>query len=165
MAADVSIIAALFAGLLSFLSPCVLPLVPPYLVYLAGATIEHVATGEAPASSRRAVMLSALAFVCGFSTVFVTLGATALAAVHGSRISITQARTRKLANAQGNADRRDLSSVGDPARAGPRCARCASRDSRRRSRTRRANGGRDEGLTSRASSDALQKNEVNADFA
>ena len=60
MAADVTIFAALFAGLLSFLSPCVLPLVPPYLVYLAGATIEHVATGEAPASSRRAAMLSAL---------------------------------------------------------------------------------------------------------
>jgi cytochrome c biogenesis protein CcdA len=40
---DVSIPAALIAGLVSFLSPCVLPLVPPYLVYLTGATIEHVA--------------------------------------------------------------------------------------------------------------------------
>src|SRR4029453_3963545 len=40
---DVSIPAALIAGLVSFLSPCVLPLVPPYLIYLTGATIEHVA--------------------------------------------------------------------------------------------------------------------------
>ena len=51
---DVSIPAALIAGLVSFLSPCVLPLVPPYLIYLTGATIEHVATGEqaAPRSAR-----------------------------------------------------------------------------------------------------------------
>src|SRR6202161_1416349 len=74
---DVSIPAALIAGLVSFLSPCVLPLVPPYLVYLTGATIEHVANDEAVASSRRAVMVSAFMFVLGFSTVFVTLGASA----------------------------------------------------------------------------------------
>src|ERR1700749_2005953 len=74
---DVSIPAALIAGLVSFLSPCVLPLVPPYLIYLTGATIEHVANGEASASSRRAVMVSAVAFVLGFSTVFVALGASA----------------------------------------------------------------------------------------
>ncbi len=43
---DVSIPAALIAGLVSFLSPCVLPLVPPYLIYLTGATIEHVANDE-----------------------------------------------------------------------------------------------------------------------
>ncbi|MCQ6483047.1 hypothetical protein NPN19_24750, partial [Vibrio parahaemolyticus] len=41
MASEVSILAALVAGIISFLSPCVLPLVPPYLVYLTGATIEH----------------------------------------------------------------------------------------------------------------------------
>ena len=49
---DVSIPAALVAGLVSFLSPCVLPLVPPYLVYLTGATIEHVANNEAASSSQ-----------------------------------------------------------------------------------------------------------------
>ena len=43
MAADVTIFAALFAGLVSFLSPCVLPLVPPYLVYLAGTSLERLA--------------------------------------------------------------------------------------------------------------------------
>src|SRR3979411_245168 len=74
---DVSIPAALIAGLVSFLSPCVLPLVPPYLIYLTGATIEHVANGETAASSKRAVMISALMFVLGFSTVFVALGASA----------------------------------------------------------------------------------------
>jgi cytochrome c-type biogenesis protein len=74
---NVSIPAALIAGLVSFLSPCVLPLVPPYLIYLTGATIEHVANAETEASSRRAVMISALLFVLGFSTVFVLLGASA----------------------------------------------------------------------------------------
>jgi len=74
---DVSIPAALIAGLVSFLSPCVLPLVPPYLVYLTGATIEHVANDEAISASRRAVLASAIMFVLGFSTVFVALGASA----------------------------------------------------------------------------------------
>ena len=74
---DVSIPAALIAGLVSFLSPCVLPLVPPYLIYLTGATIEHVANDETPSASRRAVMMSAGMFVLGFSTVFVALGASA----------------------------------------------------------------------------------------
>ena len=74
---DVSIPAALIAGLVSFLSPCVLPLVPPYLIYLTGATIEHVANDETTQASKRAVMTSALMFVLGFSTVFVALGASA----------------------------------------------------------------------------------------
>src|SRR5215813_12067142 len=77
MIQNVSIPAALIAGLVSFLSPCVLPLVPPYLIYLTGATIEHVANEEKSTSSRRAVMISALLFVLGFSTVFVLLGASA----------------------------------------------------------------------------------------
>src|ERR1700746_2776020 len=74
---DVSIPAALIAGLVSFLSPCVLPLVPPYLVYLTGATLEHLASEQSAAASRRAVMMSAALFVLGFSTVFVALGASA----------------------------------------------------------------------------------------
>ncbi|MBN9585666.1 MAG: cytochrome C biogenesis protein [Afipia sp. 62-7] len=77
MITDVSIPAALVAGIISFLSPCVLPLVPPYLIYLTGATIEHVANDEGQSASKRAVMLSALVFVLGFSTVFVALGASA----------------------------------------------------------------------------------------
>jgi len=74
---DVSFPAALIAGLVSFLSPCVLPLVPPYLIYLTGATIEHVANDEPDRAARRAVMICAVLFGRGFSTVFVALGASA----------------------------------------------------------------------------------------
>jgi cytochrome c-type biogenesis protein len=77
MTADVSILAALFAGLLSFLSPCVLPLVPPYLVYLAGASIGRLAEAEAAPRVRRETIVAALLFVAGFSTIFVALGAAA----------------------------------------------------------------------------------------
>src|SRR5277367_6584774 len=74
---DVSVPAALIAGIISFLSPCELPLVPPYLIYLTGSTIEHVANDETKSTSRRTVMISAVMFVLGFSTVFVALGASA----------------------------------------------------------------------------------------
>jgi cytochrome c-type biogenesis protein len=73
---DVSLPAAGLAGLLSFLSPCVLPLVPPYLCFLAGTTIEELAS-EGERRARRDVLLAGLLFVGGFSTVFVLLGATA----------------------------------------------------------------------------------------
>ena len=77
MTADVTIFYALVAGIVSFLSPCVLPLVPPYLIYLTGATIEHLENEETESASKRAVMISAVMFVLGFSTVFVALGASA----------------------------------------------------------------------------------------
>jgi cytochrome c-type biogenesis protein len=77
MAADVTILAALLAGALSFLSPCVLPLVPPYLVYLTGASLERLADREAERVVRRDTVFAAGLFVAGFSTVFITLGATA----------------------------------------------------------------------------------------
>jgi cytochrome c-type biogenesis protein len=79
MAADVTIAAALLAGLLSFLSPCVLPLVPPYLVYLAGASLERRADAVPTQRSRRETVIAALLFVAGFSTVFVAFGASASA--------------------------------------------------------------------------------------
>jgi cytochrome c-type biogenesis protein len=79
MAADVTIAAAFLAGLLSFLSPCVLPLVPPYLVYLAGASLERLADAEPESDVRRDAIGAALLFVAGFSTVFVALGASASA--------------------------------------------------------------------------------------
>jgi cytochrome c-type biogenesis protein len=79
MAADVSIFAALFAGVISFLSPCVLPLVPPYLVYLAGSSLERLAGAEPPPRVKRDTILAAVLFVLGFSTVFVALGAGASA--------------------------------------------------------------------------------------
>jgi cytochrome c-type biogenesis protein len=84
MAADVTIFAALFAGLLSFLSPCVLPLVPPYLVYLAGTSLERFADAEPEPRVRWETVGAACLFVAGFSTVFVALGASA--SVFGSLI-------------------------------------------------------------------------------
>ncbi|TAN59838.1 MAG: cytochrome c biogenesis protein CcdA [Magnetospirillum sp.] len=65
---DVSLLGALGAGALSFLSPCVLPLIPAYLVFLGGE-----------AATARRVMPSAIAFVLGFASVFIAMGATATA--------------------------------------------------------------------------------------
>jgi cytochrome c-type biogenesis protein len=73
---EISLAAAAGAGLLSFLSPCVLPLAPPYLCYLAGATIEDL-SDEGKPSARRDMLIASLLFVLGFSTVFVAMGATA----------------------------------------------------------------------------------------
>lgn len=77
MSADVSYLAALIAGLVSFLSPCVLPLVPPYLVYLAGASLERFEAREDEPRVKRETVMAAVLFVLGFSTVFVALGASA----------------------------------------------------------------------------------------
>jgi cytochrome c-type biogenesis protein len=79
MTPDVPIVAALIAGALSFLSPCVLPLVPPYLVYLTGTSLERLAGGGATPVARRGTVMAALLFVLGFGTVFVALGAGASA--------------------------------------------------------------------------------------
>jgi cytochrome c-type biogenesis protein len=79
MAADVTIPAALLAGLISFLSPCVLPLVPPYLVYLSGLSLERLADAEPEPRVKRETFTAALLFVLGFTTVFVALGASASA--------------------------------------------------------------------------------------
>lgn len=72
---SISIAGAFLGGLLSFLSPCVLPLVPPYLCFLAGVSFEEL-TEEKSVNNKR-VFVTALAFVLGFTTVFVMLGATA----------------------------------------------------------------------------------------
>lgn len=77
MVENVTIIAAMLAGLVSFLSPCVLPLVPPYLVYLTGTSFERLADAEPEPAVRRETVIAALLFVAGFSTVFVALGASA----------------------------------------------------------------------------------------
>jgi cytochrome c-type biogenesis protein len=77
---EVSLAGAWFAGLLSFLSPCVLPLVPPYLCFLGGLTLDRLAEEQDVSSAAaRRVFVAALAFVLGFTTVFVALGATASA--------------------------------------------------------------------------------------
>jgi len=65
------------AGVLSFLSPCVLPLVPPYLTYMGGASFEQLRGDDRAVHAR--VVLTSLFFILGFSAVFITLGATATA--------------------------------------------------------------------------------------
>lgn len=79
-AIELSYAAAAGGGLLSFLSPCVLPLAPAYLCFLAGTSLENFTDSDAPdpAMTRRAAVMS-VAFVLGFSTVFVLLGASASA--------------------------------------------------------------------------------------
>jgi cytochrome c-type biogenesis protein len=69
MSAEVSFAAAFVAGLLSIASPCVLPLIPIYLAHLAG-----ISAGQDVASTRRRVLANAVAYVLGFSLVFVLLG-------------------------------------------------------------------------------------------
>ncbi len=68
-----AMIVALVAGILSFLSPCVLPIVPPYLAYMGGMTMGEMTDREAPKSA----IIPALFFVMGLSTVFLFLGFTA----------------------------------------------------------------------------------------
>jgi cytochrome c-type biogenesis protein len=77
MPIDVTHWGALFAGLVSFLSPCVLPLVPPYLCYMTGVGLDQLMGDSDEVVARRTIVYSSVAFVLGFSTVFVTMGATA----------------------------------------------------------------------------------------
>ncbi|WP_417668644.1 cytochrome c biogenesis CcdA family protein [Roseibium sp.] len=77
MLQDVTIWGAVLAGLLSFVSPCVLPLVPPYLGYLAGVSLEELTGDSDDKAASRRVFFASLAFVAGFATVFVMLGASA----------------------------------------------------------------------------------------
>ena len=73
---DVSLAGAFLAGLISFLSPCVLPLVPGYISMLSGIGVEQLRQGQQPKSG---LFASALSFVVGFSVVFVSFGASASA--------------------------------------------------------------------------------------
>lgn len=77
MGLDVSIWGAFVAGLLSFVSPCVLPLVPPYLCFLAGVTLDELTGEDSDTVPRAKIFFSSAAFVLGFTTVFVILGASA----------------------------------------------------------------------------------------
>lgn len=78
MPLEAGLLASLGAGILSFLSPCILPLVPPYLCFLAGTSMQGLAENPTAAVTTR-VVARALAFVLGFSCVFVALGASASA--------------------------------------------------------------------------------------
>jgi cytochrome c-type biogenesis protein len=86
----VTLLAAFGAGLLSFISPCVLPLIPGYLSYISGLSVDEMRgvtttqTGvvRTASATRERVVLSSLAFILGFSLVFVSLGASASAIGH-----------------------------------------------------------------------------------
>lgn len=93
MEENVTLLAAFGAGLLSFISPCVLPLIPGYLSYISGLSLDEMrgtavagsgaaVAVAAPAHARRRVLLSSLAFILGFSLVFISLGASATAIGH-----------------------------------------------------------------------------------
>jgi cytochrome c-type biogenesis protein len=79
--ADIPLLTVIAGGALSFLSPCVLPLVPPYLCYMAGVSVEDFRGSAVPRRGRgnaaRGVSLPRCSFTLGFATVFVALGAGA----------------------------------------------------------------------------------------
>jgi cytochrome c-type biogenesis protein len=76
---NVTLLAALAAGFLSFVSPCVLPLIPGYVSFVSGVSLEEMGGESAARASRLQVFTTSLAFVFGFSIVFVALGASASA--------------------------------------------------------------------------------------
>lgn len=78
MSNDLNLLAALFAGFISFLSPCVLPLIPGYISFISGVSLESLQQGAGRESLRR-TFVSSLWFVFGFSVVFIALGASATA--------------------------------------------------------------------------------------
>jgi cytochrome c-type biogenesis protein len=72
----VSLISAFVAGVASFISPCVLPLVPGYISFISGVSLDRLRQ-EQTESTRRSVILASLIFIAGFSTIFILLGASA----------------------------------------------------------------------------------------
>ena len=77
---EITFFGAFVAGLLSFVSPCVLPLIPAYISFLGGASLgQLIEEGGVNSATQRRVFYSAFAFVLGFSTIFISLGATATA--------------------------------------------------------------------------------------
>jgi cytochrome c-type biogenesis protein len=76
--ANVNILTAFLAGLVSFVSPCVLPLIPAYLSFLTGSSLEEL-KAQSDSASRARVMGHALAFVAGFTVVFMAIGLSASA--------------------------------------------------------------------------------------
>ena len=75
--ADVDFFVAFASGVFSFLSPCVLPLIPSYLSFVSGVSLEEMRSDQAVARVRSRVVLNSLAFIAGFSLVFISLGASA----------------------------------------------------------------------------------------
>ncbi|MGH7451354.1 MAG: cytochrome c biogenesis CcdA family protein, partial [bacterium] len=77
MDSNVTYLAALFAGFISFISPCVLPLVPAYISFISGVSMDELRNAERQQQMTLRLMISSLLFIGGFTLVFVLLGATA----------------------------------------------------------------------------------------
>ena len=77
MVPEASLMAAFLAGLLSFVSPCVLPLVPSYVTYITGLSLDQLTDAVGRHRVRKPIILNALLFIIGFSSVFVAFGASA----------------------------------------------------------------------------------------
>lgn len=75
--ADVNVFVAFGAGIFSFLSPCVLPLIPSYLSFVSGVSLEEMRGDQALRRVRWRLVLNSVAFIAGFSLIFVSLGASA----------------------------------------------------------------------------------------
>ncbi len=74
---NISLFAAFTAGLISFISPCVLPLIPAYLSFISGVSVEEMKSRDKKSQALKKVSLNTVLFVLGFSVVFVALGASA----------------------------------------------------------------------------------------
>ncbi|MCX5723358.1 MAG: cytochrome c biogenesis CcdA family protein [Nitrospirae bacterium] len=74
---NISLLAAFSAGLLSFVSPCVLPLVPSYISYITGLSIEQLTDATVRSKFKKSIIVNALLFIAGFTAVFVSFGASA----------------------------------------------------------------------------------------
>lgn len=72
---NVTLIFAFFAGILSFISPCVLPLIPSYISYISGISYDKLISGEEVEKLRKTILLNSISFICGFTLVFMAIGA------------------------------------------------------------------------------------------
>ena len=93
-APDMSLFIAFAAGLLSFVSPCVLPLVPSYVTYITGLTLEELTSETERARVRGVIIVNSLLFIAGFSAVFIAFGASA--SLVGQLLMTYQEFIRKL---------------------------------------------------------------------
>lgn len=91
---QISLFAAFMAGFLSFVSPCVLPLVPSYISYITGLSVEQLADVAERQRRRRAIVVNSLLFIAGFSCVFIAFGASA--SLIGQVLIVYQEYLRKI---------------------------------------------------------------------
>jgi cytochrome c-type biogenesis protein len=91
---QISLFAAFAAGLLSFVSPCVLPLVPSYISYITGLSLDRLSDASERQRFRKTIMLNSLLFIAGFSTVFIAFGASA--SLVGQLLIVYQDHIRRI---------------------------------------------------------------------